>query len=910
MQFTISFTNQYVNLTNAPLSLAIQSGVPYYWAVLLDNTNFGGASWTAYTSSNITANLGTNQGWHTVWVGLSGRPAGSQAAWNAVRLDLDLTAPILTVTNALSVTIPMIQLQGYANEQLAWLTYDLNNANGSVSNQQAMITGQFYDTNVLVFTSNYFQCYDVALASGSNAITLHAADLAGNLATLTTNVIYSPGTNPPAIVLLWPQDGMQFSGSNITLQGQLDDPTATLALSVSDTNGDVSWFGGAVGRDGVFWLQNVALYAGTNYLALSASNAAGVSVTNFALMPSPVGLTIYPVQAGDTNASGTMDTAGYTIWVNGAQATQSGGTWSAPLAGIGAGGGLVAVTAIPNSDNGGAGSGGGGSVNPASHYSINAQQAVAPAQGLYISSYHLNDQTSYNLYYLDQNLNPVWYNERSSDVMNWQDGQGGNENHFVYEDSVPWEPALYDYQWPAVSWPQGLPRGTLDFTLWNNLASPPVETASTNTAYPPVLPEEHCAIAQLLDTNGSVERRTADTIPTLATGGSLGSSQLNLWGIAASATNVATGLQVSNNQIYVGNYGQLGTDGIYWALLQDNAFPNVPLSVPSVPRVTYNVMPSEQPPLITAGGVYLGTGILGSTTPSFCVGENVPFSLNLPPGVRATNIQWSLEGNFVNAHTNAVPGGSEPNSSEVYFINTNFLKYQMITNCWWYSGAANPPATYQASVSFTLLFTNGQAPQSSSVNGKFTMYQPTLTNFTQTGPITVTMYTSGSQEVIRVGYPPPNDTNAMAFIVNVASQYAGTAGITQVYDDQSLPTSYGSNVLDLAVMYPYYSGPIPVDPNKPWSAGALVFNDTPNESSSPGGSSVSLVLQFRDYVRFMPSIGSGPNIYVTLGKVTWDVNSSATNRSGTWVLTNSVNPVVPSFAPSSDPAFWQSLHAH
>ncbi len=91
------FTNQYVNRTNAPLSLAIQSGVPYYWAVLLDNTNFGSANWTAYTSSNITANLGTVQGWHTVWVGLGGPPAGSLATWNAVRLDLDLSAPILVV---------------------------------------------------------------------------------------------------------------------------------------------------------------------------------------------------------------------------------------------------------------------------------------------------------------------------------------------------------------------------------------------------------------------------------------------------------------------------------------------------------------------------------------------------------------------------------------------------------------------------------------------------------------------------------------------------------------------------------------------------------------------------------------------------------------------------------------------
>ncbi len=174
MDDPISFTNQYVNQANAPFSLAMQSGVPYYWAVLLDNTNFGGATWTAYTSSNITANLGANQGWHTVWVGLCGPAAGSQATWNAVRLDLDLTASILTVTNNTSVMIPMIQLQGYANEELAWITYDLNNANGSVSNQPGFMTGAIFDTNSFSYTNDCFKCFDLVLASGANSVTLHA----------------------------------------------------------------------------------------------------------------------------------------------------------------------------------------------------------------------------------------------------------------------------------------------------------------------------------------------------------------------------------------------------------------------------------------------------------------------------------------------------------------------------------------------------------------------------------------------------------------------------------------------------------------------------------------------------------------------------------------------------------------
>ena len=44
--FVIAATNQYVNVTNAPLSLAIQVGVPASEALMVDSTNFAGATWT------------------------------------------------------------------------------------------------------------------------------------------------------------------------------------------------------------------------------------------------------------------------------------------------------------------------------------------------------------------------------------------------------------------------------------------------------------------------------------------------------------------------------------------------------------------------------------------------------------------------------------------------------------------------------------------------------------------------------------------------------------------------------------------------------------------------------------------------------------------------------------------------
>ena len=141
-----------------PLGLAIQAGVPLRWAVTLDSTNFAAASWNNYTGSNITANLGANQGWHTVWVGLSPLPSGAVPTWNAVCLDLDLTPPVLVVTNAIHLAVPVLQLQGYANEELASLTFDLNNANGAISNQAGFMTKTIFNTKGLRF--EHLQFYD------------------------------------------------------------------------------------------------------------------------------------------------------------------------------------------------------------------------------------------------------------------------------------------------------------------------------------------------------------------------------------------------------------------------------------------------------------------------------------------------------------------------------------------------------------------------------------------------------------------------------------------------------------------------------------------------------------------------------------------------------------------------------
>ena len=71
VNFTIEVANNYVTNSSPALHLNVMAGIPSFYSVQVDNANFSTATnWTAYSSSNITANLGSIEGWHEIWVGL------------------------------------------------------------------------------------------------------------------------------------------------------------------------------------------------------------------------------------------------------------------------------------------------------------------------------------------------------------------------------------------------------------------------------------------------------------------------------------------------------------------------------------------------------------------------------------------------------------------------------------------------------------------------------------------------------------------------------------------------------------------------------------------------------------------------------------------------------------------------
>ncbi len=351
INFTLVVTNNYVNNMSAPVQLNIASGSPSYLAVSVDDTNYvADASWQTYTGTNITAYLGLTEGWHDVWIGLRGLPSKATQTWQYKRLKLDLTPPLLVVTNptASTVSVPRIQVQGFSPEALSSISYDLTNATGLVTNQQVLVLDQFYSTNTFEFTTNTFQAFDVLLTNGLNTFTFRATDLAGN--TTTTNfsftVDYSSKTNPPAVQIAWPQNGAQISGSNFTCRGWVSDPSATVVVQLVLTNGDTNVFvggvytnvyPGTVGRNGNFWLENLPLKAGTNTLPVIVTDVVGnTSVTNITVTQSSLVLTMNPVSPDSqlwqptVNLTGSVSDATYAVWVNGVKGHNNGdGTWSA-----------------------------------------------------------------------------------------------------------------------------------------------------------------------------------------------------------------------------------------------------------------------------------------------------------------------------------------------------------------------------------------------------------------------------------------------------------------------------------------------------------------------------------------------------------------------------------------------------
>ena len=332
ISFTLSVANFYGNQTIVPVQVNLQSGCPAYYAVLVNDTNYANAVWQPYTGTNLLATLGSADGVYDVWVGLKGWPTNATETWETddLTLRLDRGAPVVNLTSAVNTSVckPYLQVQGFADKPLASLSYDINNAFGFAANQDAFVTDQTFDTNQFDFTTNFFRAYDVALATNTNWITLRVTDRAGNMTTTNFYVTldYKSATNLPTINLIWPQDGMAVSGTNVTIRGTMSDETGIIQAQSVDEEGNTNIITGIVERNGMFWIENVPVNGETE-ITLQATDAAGnVTAIDFTVEPSDLILTITGTPTGNDLwhgagiVYGTVGDPNATVTVNGTNA--------------------------------------------------------------------------------------------------------------------------------------------------------------------------------------------------------------------------------------------------------------------------------------------------------------------------------------------------------------------------------------------------------------------------------------------------------------------------------------------------------------------------------------------------------------------------------------------------------------
>jgi hypothetical protein len=189
------------------------------------------------------------------------------------------------------------------------------------------------------------------------------------------------------------------------------------------------------------WVEGLPLATGTNTVMLTMTNAAGYpSMTNFTVVHSDdVNLTIDDVPLdqqdnGRVTVTGTIDSADFTVWVNGVMVTSltdnQDGTWSweADYVPLNSGGtATIQAVAIPNSVNGGQGDG----MEPGVDNAVPGNPTTAdrraketdPEQGWtrYTKTYHYDydDAWAYEIY-----GTWVWEDYHHWMVRDYTDAQG------------------------------------------------------------------------------------------------------------------------------------------------------------------------------------------------------------------------------------------------------------------------------------------------------------------------------------------------------------------------------------------------------------------------------------------------------------------------------------------------------
>ncbi len=931
IQFSIAATNDYVNHTNVSLQLNVTAGVPSYYAVFMGGS--GATNWLAFTTTNLTVNVGATDGVYDVNVGLKGFATNATQTWNDYSVTVDRAAPVVVINNPASnnavVIKPYLQLQGFANEPLMSLSYDISNATGIATNQNAFVTDQAFDTNKFDSTTNWFQAYDVPLTNGVNHVTLRVSDRAGNVTTTNFNVTlnYSGATNPPVVSLIWPQDGWSVSGTSCTIRGTMSDETGTVVAQVINGDGTTNIINGIVERNGMFWLENVPLN-GTNAVGVQATDAAGnVTTTNFIVKPGSLTLTIDSTPAGDDlyrpsgSVGGTVSDPTAAVSVNGVSATvdstaNGSGTYNWNADGVPIyGRGTATFDAQAT---------GGGGATAKANASPEMQPYVMVVDYSEAKTYKYSDMVG------DQDSS-ITHKNYSGGAQPGADGQW----HETYVGGADINDSGIHEGWPyssddQLSWSDTDPSGLEIYTIGGvlNYAGPIIWNDDATALYyfaAVSIPDQDqvwgCASCGPGYESAWMTHYYAKGVhyswPTpydqgditlgavthvrLYTGGKMGVGRQNLFCINAGADEYFQAPEYgwwltqsqSVDKVTLTVLGKHpGSDGNLWVVLPDNSEQDITVHAPKQHYNAWATATKYKLKIQVNSAAFLSpVGVVAGA--NYCVGQGLFFDAywlpNTPPFADGVS-HWTLPGTFVNEQPYSYcPAFYDEDASllnSIYSVDNT-----LGTFCWY----VDKVQAGTASVAMSLSFPNGQTAFVNA-SGQFNVYRPTYTSPVTTwssAQIAVYPGSSADDAPLReyghtiMGLQPPTG-NSMTFNVVVNSQFQGTAEFTQLMNGYATNTvspisTSGTDELDTSDPYPY-EGPAHTAGGGPNYYATPAFEDSPWNACSVSPSVAQFT--FTDYLRFRPD-GDDQNIFVTLGIITWGYYGKANEASGAWSLDSS-----------------------
>jgi len=697
-----------------------------------------------------------------------------------------------------------------------------------------------------------------------NRITLHATDIFGN--TATTNVSYTlayAGDHvAPVLSVLWPTNGTAIAGSNVTVQAQVDDPTAGVTLTFNTNT-----VPGLVERTGAVWFNDLPLDSGTNTFILTATDAAGNRSTNhLTVLASAVNLTLTPLTGGQLNrtnvtVSGTLGDSSQKVTVNGVAATVSGHAWTAanvPVSPTGTAALNVQVTDAAD--------------QPLAAQSVYQPQPAAVVLAGYQS--HTNYTYQEILVYMGH----IFYNVEIDDVaIYWSQATGGGRHYH----NTPFDTEVGPHDEFT-----SLPPGANGLSApWENVSA---RSFFEGYAFFPGWPPSQASGHSYAYTQTHV---------MIQPSGQQSIGQTALYLVQAQVTNEDTGLRLLAGAVKFMNQlagtsteDVTNADGSVWsqALVSAPAGVNVEVTPQASGNISFTGMRvNNVTPAIAANGITLDpdTVVAGA---DFCVGQPIQFDIAGLPGHHYQDdvATWKLPGTFVNTN-------SDPNCDLFYTTNTALLTRHytpdktISTYCWYVKDGQ------QMTVSVDVYYDYYNAGKifKETLTGRFNVHRPataTATPYqpdgTPTAVITNVTYgvwmgktITATKLSLSLGDGKGHNDMSFAHTLNPGN-FSGKAGYVQLItsadvqnSDPQITAPLNYIALDGALgEFPRGTPTIPAN-----TATGVSFFDGPAAPLPSQLFPVTEDVSFSTYLMFRPDPQDSSTIWVPLRLITWEVHDSA-----------------------------------